>query len=92
MNTAEKKTLLELLVEVPEHQKGNAIKHSLTDVLTIGILAILCNADTLVGMQLFGETHCDELKTVLELPHGIPSHDVFGDIQPRRCGKCIMVL
>ena len=83
MNTTEKKTLLELLSEIPDHRKGNAIKHSLTDVLTIGILAILCNANTFVGMQLFGETHYDELKTVLELPYGIPSHDVFGDIFSR---------
>lgn len=73
MNTTETKTFLELLAEIPEHRKGNAIKHSLTDVLAIGILAIPCNTNTFEGMQLFGETHYDELKTALELRHGIPS-------------------
>lgn len=62
---------------------GNAIRHQLKDIVAIGILAILCNANTFVGMRLFGETHEKELREVLELPHGIPSHDVFGDVFSR---------
>ena len=75
MNATERKTLLELLAEIPDHRKGNTIKHNLSDILTTGILAIMCNADTFTGMQLFGETHKDALSEILELPHGIPSHD-----------------
>lgn len=92
MNVAERKTLLELLAEVPDYRKGNAIKHNLHDILAIGILAIMCNANTFTGMQLFGETHKNELRKILELPHGIPSHDVFGDVfsrvDPESVGKC----
>ena len=92
MNATERKTLLELLAEIPDHRKGNAIKHNLSDILTTGILAIMCNADTFTGMQLFGETHKDALSEILELPHGIPSHDVFGDVfsrvDPKSVGKC----
>lgn len=83
MNRSENKTLLELLSELPDHRVGNAIKHNLTDIVAIGILAILCNANTFVGMQLFGETHEQELRELLELPNGIPSHDVFGDVFSR---------
>lgn len=83
MNKSETQTLLELLSELPDHRVGNAIKHNLTDILAIGILAILCNANTFVGMQLFGETHEQELRELLDLPHGIPSHDVFGDVFSR---------
>ena len=83
MNKSEQKTLLELLEELPDHRAGNAIRHQLKDIIAIGILAILCNANTFVGMQLFGETHEKELREVLELPHGIPSHDVFGDVFSR---------
>lgn len=83
MNKSESKTLLELLGELPDHRSGNAIRHNLTDIIAIGLLAILCNADTFVGMQLFGETHEAELRELLELPHGIPSHDVFGDVFSR---------
>jgi len=83
VKNSERKTLLELLSELPDHRVGNAIKHNLTDIVAIGILAILCNANTFVGMQLFGETHEQELRGILELPNGIPSHDVFGDVFSR---------
>ena len=83
MTKAETKTFLELLAEVPEHRKGNAIKYSLRDVLFLAIFAILCGAETYTGMQTFSELHKEDLQKYLELPHGIPSHDVFGDILSR---------
>lgn len=83
MTKAEQKTFLELLGEVPEHRKGNAIKYSLRDVLFLAIFAILCGAETYTGMQTFSELHINELRKYLELPRGIPSHDVFGDILSR---------
>ncbi len=79
----ETKTFLELLAEVPEHRKGNAIKYSLRDVLFLAVFAILCGAETYTGMAVFSELHKEELKKYLELEHGIPSHDVFGDILSR---------
>ena len=83
MTKAENKTFLALLEEVPEYRKGNAIKYSLRDVLFLAIFAILCGAETYTGMQVFSELHINELRKYLELPNGIPSHDVFGDILSR---------
>ena len=83
MNKTETKLFLELLDEIPEHRQGNAIRHNLVDILTIAILAILCNANTLTGMEQFGKTHEAELREFLELPKGIPSHDTFGDVLAR---------
>ena len=95
MSKAETKTLLALLAEVPEHRKGNAIKYSLRDVLFLGIFAILCGAETYTGMSTFSELHKEELQRYMELPHGIPSHDVFGDIFSRvdkeAVSKCFQV-
>ena len=34
-------------------------------------------------METFSNLHIKELREYLELPHGIPSHDVFGDILSR---------
>lgn len=89
LTKAENKTLLQLLEEVPDHRKGNAIKYSLRDVLFLGIFAILCGADTYTGMSTFCELHYEELKKYLELPSGIPSHDVFGDIFSRVDKKAV---
>lgn len=51
MNKSKQKTLLELLGELSNHRVGNAIRHQLKDIIAIGILAIMCNANTFVGMQ-----------------------------------------
>ena len=83
MTKAETKTLLQLLEEVPDHRVGNAIKYSLRDILFLGMFAILCGAETYTGMQVFCELHLEELRQYLELPNGVPSHDVFGDVFSR---------
>ena len=51
--------------------------------LFLGMFAILCGAETYTGMQVFGELHLEELRQYLELPNGVPSHDVFGDVFSR---------
>ena len=83
MTKTETKTFLELLAEVPDHRVGNAIKYSLRDVLFLGIFAILCGAENYTGMHVFSEMHLEELRQYLELTHGVPSHDVFGDVFSR---------
>ena len=92
MTKAATKTLLELLAEVPDYRKGNAIKYVLRDILFLGIFAILCGAETYTGMHMYAELHKNELRKYLELPNGIPSHDVFGDVFSRvdttAVGKC----
>ena len=79
----ESKTFIELLEEVPEYRKGNAIRYPLSEILFLGIFAILCGANTYTGMALFGEIHKEELRRYLPLKKGIPSHDVFGDVFSR---------
>lgn len=83
LNKSERQIFLALLSEIPDYRKGNAVKHKLEEIIAIGILAILCGADTFVGMRMFGLTHYKELKEYMELPKGIPCHDVFGDVFSR---------
>lgn len=75
-----KQTLDEILEEIEEPRRGNAIKHILKDILMIGILSIVCTADTFTGMEIFAQIHEKVLREFLELPYGIPSHDTFGDV------------
>ena len=86
------KSLIDLLSEIEDYRIGNSIRHNLKDVLLIGLLCIICNGDTYTDMELFGETHEATLRKFLELPHGIPSHDTFGDIfsrlNPQQVSKC----
>ncbi len=57
-----------------------ATRHQLLDIVTIGLCAVLCGADTWVEVAAFGQAKRDWLETFLALPHGIPSHDTFGRV------------
>jgi predicted transposase YbfD/YdcC len=54
--------------------------HKLLDIVVIAICAVICGADTWVEVESFGQAKQKWLKTFLELPNGIPSHDTFGRV------------
>lgn len=65
-------------------RKNNHNKlHKLGDILVLTILAVICGADSWVDVEEFGKAKEDWLKTFLELPNGIPSHDTIGDLFSR---------
>ena len=74
------RTILEIFEEIPEPRKGNGIRHKLIDVISIGILATLCDFTAYTEMELYAQEKEGWLRTFLELPNGIPSHDTIGDI------------
>ena len=55
-------------------------KHSLSDILTLAICAVICGADGWVQVAHFGRCKRKWFKTFLDLPNGIPSHDTFGRV------------
>jgi predicted transposase YbfD/YdcC len=69
-------------------------RHKLMDIFVLTILAVICGADTWVDVELFGKSKEEWLKTFLELPNGIPSHDTIGDIfarlNPMHLQQCFM--
>jgi len=73
-------SLLDYLAEIQDIRNNQGKEHSLTDILTIALLAMLCGADDFVGMQEFGTAREPWLKKFLKLPNGIPSHDTFGRV------------
>lgn len=54
--------------------------HKLMDMIAIAICAVICGAEGWVDIELFGKCKLAWLKTFLELPNGIPSHDTFGRV------------
>lgn len=62
-------------------------RHKLMDILVLTILAVICGADSWVEVEEFGEEKIEWLKTFLELPNGIPSHDTIGDVFARLNAK-----
>jgi predicted transposase YbfD/YdcC len=74
--------------------RGGNSRHLLSDLLTISILAVLCGAEGWSAVEAWGWVNAEWLRTFLDLPHGIPSHDtfdrVFGMIDPLSFEKCFM--
>jgi len=58
-------------------------EHKLIDILAIAICAVVCGAEGWTDIELFGKSKLPWLKTFLELPGGIPSHDTFGRVFAR---------
>jgi len=57
--------------------------HRFIDLLTIALLAVLSGAEDRVHVVLYGRSKEAWLKTFLELPAGIPSHDTFNRLFAR---------
>lgn len=58
-------------------------QHSLLDIVIIAICGTLCGADGWTEIAEFGQAKEAWLRTFLELPNGIPSHDTFGRVFAR---------
>jgi len=65
--------------EVEDPRGANAV-HDLTEILFIALLATLCGATSCCDMALFGRIKQGLLRQVLELKHGLPSHDTFSRV------------
>lgn len=78
MTKTKNPTLLELLSELPDPRIDRQKQHSLIDIVAIAILGTICGADHWTEIAEFGEARKNWLRTFLELPNGIPSHDTFG--------------
>ena len=52
-------------------------RHKFIDILVIGICTVICGGDDYASMEAFGKAKEAWLRTILELPNGISSHDTF---------------
>lgn len=68
-----------ILREVRDPRRANA-RHSLTDILFVALAATLCGAKSCVDMADFAEDRLSELRRIVDLPHGPPSHDTFSRV------------
>jgi hypothetical protein len=65
---------------LPDPRVAGTTRHELLDILTIALCAVICGADSFVGMVTFAEAKEAWLRTFLALPGGMPCHDTFGRV------------
>jgi predicted transposase YbfD/YdcC len=54
--------------------------HKLEDILLIGIISVICAADTWKNMETYAKAKEEFLRSFLDLPNGIPSDDTFNRV------------
>jgi len=55
-------------------------KYKLIDIIVISVCGIISGCETFVDIENYGNSKFDWLKSMLELPNGIPSHDTIGRV------------
>lgn len=73
-------SLIEQFSQLKDPRVDRTKRHKLIDVIAIAICAVICGANGWTDVELFGKSKQEWLKTFLELPNGIPSHDTFGRV------------
>ncbi len=67
--------------EIEDPRVERIRRHELLDIIVIAICAVISGADDWVDVEAWGKAKLDWLRRQgLALPHGIPSHDTFGDV------------
>ena len=77
---AKTKSLAYHLSTLPDPRKIRGQRHVLLDIIIIAVLATICGVDDWEGIEEFGKEEETWLRTFLELPNRIPSHDTFNRV------------
>jgi len=70
------------------------IHHKFTDILAIALIGTIAGCDTWEDIEDFANDREEWLRTLLELPEGIPSHDtierLFAVLSPKSFSECFI--
>ena len=90
---AQAEEILRFFRDIPDPRATNA-RHRLSDILAIAIMGVFCGADGWAAVEQWALCNKIWLATLLDLPHGIPTHDtfdrVFGLLNPDAFEQCFM--
>ncbi len=75
-----KGTLFEHFASLKDPRVERTRLHQFFDILTITVCAVISGADTWEDIEAYGQSKEGWLRSFLELPNGIPSHDTFARV------------
>ena len=66
-----------ILSSLPDPRRKQGKRYPFETVVVIALMATICGAEDAQAIENWGEIHQEWLKTILEMPHGHPTQDVF---------------
>jgi len=66
--------------QIPDFRRSHKQLYDLESILLIGIISVICGADSWNEMENYAQSKEEFLRTFLDLPNGIPSHDTFNRV------------
>lgn len=94
MNHASELSVVTHFGELKDPRIDRTKKHLLLDIIVLAMCAVICGAEGWEDVEDYGRQKHEWLKTFLQLPHGIPSHDtisrVFRRIKPQEFQRCFL--
>ncbi len=86
--------LIAIFSQIEDHRSHINKLHNLVDILLIGLISVICGAETWEQMYSFAKSKEDFLRKFLELPNGIPSkhtiNRVFSSIDHQAFEQCFV--
>ena len=72
--------LLRIFRDMPDQRMPGKVAHKLHDILVITVCAVICGLEHWTQIEDFANANERWLRSFLDLPNGIPSHDTFGKV------------
>ena len=66
--------------QIPDFRRTHKQLYDLESILLIGIISVICGADSWNEMENYAHSKAEFLRSFLDLPNGIPSHDTFNRV------------
>jgi predicted transposase YbfD/YdcC len=70
-------SLVQYFGAIEDPRCSGKVGHRLLDILVVAVCAVIACAESWCDIALYGRSKLIWLRTFLELPNGIPSHDTF---------------
>ncbi len=68
------------LSSLPDPRRPQGVRYPLRTVVVIALMATVCGADDAEAMEFWGQSNEEWLSTFLDMPHGVPTQDVYLDV------------
>jgi len=75
--------IAECFVDLVAPRSARTRRHARLDIITIALCGVICGAESSVEIEDWADAKQEWFHTWLELPNGIPSHDIFGRVFSR---------